>query len=349
MRDRRCPAPAHERDPGSTARWRSARGAGGARRCSTWPEQIGPRPRARGARRPHRAAAWSICARRSSDGAAIEIVTARDPVARRGDPPLRRARDGGRREAPLPGRADRRRPHRPLREVPVRLPVERPFTPDDLEQIEAEMTRILAEDAPFAREVRDARGSAARSSRRWARSSSSRASTTSRKASRSRSSATARFADLCRGPHVQRADQIGAVKLLEAAGSYWRGDERNPMLQRIYGTAFAHAATSSTRTSRGIEEAKRRDHRRVGAELDLFHLDPLAPGSPFYLPKGMVRLQRARRLHALALPEVRLPGGDGAAGRARRALQDVGPLRRVPRRHVLVRRATRARSSASSR
>jgi threonyl-tRNA synthetase len=86
---------------------------------------------------------------------------------------------------------------------------------------------------------------------------------------------------------VQRADQIGAVKLLEAAGAYWRGDERNPMLQRIYGTAFASQKELDAHLAR-IEEAKRRDHRRLGPQLDLFHLTPLAPGSPFYHPKGMV-------------------------------------------------------------
>jgi threonyl-tRNA synthetase len=85
---------------------------------------------------------------------------------------------------------------------------------------------------------------------------------------------------------VQRADQIGAVKLLDAAGAYWKGDESNPMLQRIYGTAFASKKELDEHLAR-IEEAKRRDHRRLGVELDLFHIEPLAPGSPFYHPKGM--------------------------------------------------------------
>jgi threonyl-tRNA synthetase len=95
------------------------------------------------------------------------------------------------------------------------------------------------------------------------------------------------FADLCRGPHVQRTDQIGAFRLLEVAGAYWRGDESNPMLQRIYGTAFASRKELDAHLAR-LEEARRRDHRRVGAELELFHLDPISPGSPFYLAKGMV-------------------------------------------------------------
>jgi threonyl-tRNA synthetase len=95
------------------------------------------------------------------------------------------------------------------------------------------------------------------------------------------------FADLCRGPHVQRTDQIGAFTLTESAGSYWRGDERNPMLQRIYGTAFATRKELDEHRAR-LEEARRRDHRRVGVDLELFHLDAIAPGSPFYLPKGVL-------------------------------------------------------------
>jgi threonyl-tRNA synthetase len=95
------------------------------------------------------------------------------------------------------------------------------------------------------------------------------------------------FTDLCRGPHVQRADQIGAFKLTEAAGSYWRGDERNPMLQRIYGVAFPTQKELDAHLA-AVEEARRRDHRRLGAELELFMIDPLSPGSPFYLPKGMI-------------------------------------------------------------
>jgi threonyl-tRNA synthetase len=95
------------------------------------------------------------------------------------------------------------------------------------------------------------------------------------------------FLDLCRGPHVQRTDQIGAFKLLEAAGAYWRGNEQNPMLQRIYGIAFATKKELDLHLER-LEEAKRRDHRRLGVELDLFHLDAISPGSPFYHPKGMI-------------------------------------------------------------
>ena len=95
------------------------------------------------------------------------------------------------------------------------------------------------------------------------------------------------FQDLCRGGHTERTGQIGAFKLTEAAGSYWRGDERNPMLQRIYGTAFASEKQLEAHLA-ALEAARQRDHRRVGAELDLFMTDPISPGSPFYLPKGMI-------------------------------------------------------------
>jgi threonyl-tRNA synthetase len=94
------------------------------------------------------------------------------------------------------------------------------------------------------------------------------------------------FTDLCRGPHVASTAEIPAVKLLSVAGAYWRGDEKQPMLQRIYGTAFASAKELRQELHRR-EEAERRDHRRLGRELELFHLDPRAPGMPYWLPKGL--------------------------------------------------------------
>jgi threonyl-tRNA synthetase len=163
--------------------------------------------------------------------------------------------------------------------------VERPFTPEDLARIEDEMRRILAEKATFERKVvsRDeakAFFAAAGEQLKVARIDDIPGGEPITIFSHGG------FADLCRGPHVQRTDQIGAVKLIEVAGAYWKGDERNPMLQRIYGTAFATQKELDEHLAR-IEEAKRRDHRRLGVELDLFHIEPLAPGSPFYHPKGM--------------------------------------------------------------
>jgi threonyl-tRNA synthetase len=91
--------------------------------------------------------------------------------------------------------------------------------------------------------------------------------------------------DLCRGPHVPSTAKLGAFKLTSVAGAYWRGDERNAMLQRIYGTAWANEADLK-RHLELLEEAKRRDHRKLGKELDLFSFHPIAPGSPFFHPKG---------------------------------------------------------------
>ena len=95
------------------------------------------------------------------------------------------------------------------------------------------------------------------------------------------------FTDLCRGPHLQDSRPIKAIKLTGLAGAYWRGDEKNTQLTRIYGTAFYSQADLDAYLEH-IEEAKRRDHRRLGAQLDLFHFDEHSPGSPFWHPKGMV-------------------------------------------------------------
>jgi threonyl-tRNA synthetase len=91
--------------------------------------------------------------------------------------------------------------------------------------------------------------------------------------------------DLCRGPHVPSTGKLGAFKLLNVAGAYWRGDERNAMLQRIYGTAWGDQKELQEYLTR-LEEARARDHRRLGKELDLFHFHPFAPGAAFWTPKG---------------------------------------------------------------
>jgi threonyl-tRNA synthetase len=95
------------------------------------------------------------------------------------------------------------------------------------------------------------------------------------------------FTDLCRGPHLQDSAPIKAVKLTGLAGAYWRGDEKNKQLTRIYGTAFYSQAALEAYLER-LEEARRRDHRRLGVQLDLFHLEEASAGSPFWHPKGML-------------------------------------------------------------
>ncbi|RXI47343.1 threonine--tRNA ligase [Clostridium tetani] len=95
------------------------------------------------------------------------------------------------------------------------------------------------------------------------------------------------FVDLCAGPHLPSTGKIKAIKLLSVAGAYWRGDEKNKMLQRIYGTAFLKKSELEAYLKM-LEEAKRRDHRKLGKELDLFTINEEGPGFPFFHPKGMV-------------------------------------------------------------
>jgi threonyl-tRNA synthetase len=162
---------------------------------------------------------------------------------------------------------------------------ERPFTPDDLTAIESEMKKIVAEDisverlemtkeeairifeaqkdplkVEIIRGIPDDRVSCYRQRD---------------------------FIDLCRGPHVPSTGRLGVFKLTHTAGAYWKGDERNPMLQRIYGACFLTQRELDEHLKR-LEEARARDHRKLGKELDLFSFHPLAPASPFFHPKGAV-------------------------------------------------------------
>ena len=99
------------------------------------------------------------------------------------------------------------------------------------------------------------------------------------------------FVDLCRGPHIPSTGRLRAFKLMKVAGAYWRGDSRNAMLQRIYGTCWADAKTLEDYLRR-LEEAAKRDHRKLGAQLDLFHFDECAPGSVFWHSKGWTLFQQ---------------------------------------------------------
>lgn len=163
--------------------------------------------------------------------------------------------------------------------------VEEPFTPEDIERIEKEMNKILSEGASFERQVmtRDEAADFFRSKGEELKLSRLGDIPDDAEITIFRHGD---FADLCRGPHVNTTKQIGAVKLTESSGTYFRGDESGPKLQRIYGTAFESKKALKSHLAR-LEEAKKRDHRRVGQDLGLFHMDALSPGSPFYLPKGM--------------------------------------------------------------
>ena len=164
--------------------------------------------------------------------------------------------------------------------------VDSPFTPEDVERIEKEMRTIISEKSPFVRQV-VTREEAAALFRELGEDLKLQRLADIPEGEEITLFRHGQFADLCRGAHVQNASQIGATTLLEVSGSYFRGDENGPKLQRIYGTAFANKKELKAYLHR-IEEAKKRDHRRVGVELGLFVLDPaISPGAPFYLPKGV--------------------------------------------------------------
>ena len=158
------------------------------------------------------------------------------------------------------------------------------LTPEDLKEVERRMRKIIGANDPFVREEisrEDAQQRFAENEYKLeniAEIPKGEVITTY---------SHGKFTDLCEGPHVERAGAIKAVKLLNIAGAYWRGDERNPMLQRIYGTAF-ESKDALRQHIEMLEEAAKRDHRKVGRELELFMFDPAAPASPFFLPKGTV-------------------------------------------------------------
>jgi threonyl-tRNA synthetase len=162
----------------------------------------------------------------------------------------------------------------------------RGFTPEDLEKITVEMVRIVKEGQSFNREEvsREQAAEIFKSRKEEIKLVRLQDIPEGEKITLFRHG---EFVDLCRGPHVQRTDQIGAFKLIDTSGAYFKGDERNEMLQRVYGTAFASQEELDAYFAK-IEEAHRRDHRRIGKDLDLFSFSPLAPASPFFHPKGAV-------------------------------------------------------------
>jgi threonyl-tRNA synthetase len=186
-----------------------------------------------------------------------------------------------------------------------------PFTLDDLPAIEERMREIIARDAPFRREVWDRDEAIAFFQSKGER----------YKAELIQDLpitetitlyAQGDWIDLCRGPHMRSTGDIGqAFKLTKVAGAYWRGDHRNAMLSRIYGTAWRDQKELDAHL-RMLEEAERRDHRRIGKAMDLFHMQQEAQGSVFWHPKGW-RLYRTveaymrRRLEAGGYEEVKTP------------------------------------------
>ena len=188
----------------------------------------------------------------------------------------------------------------------------RTFTAEDLEKIEAKMKEILAEDHTFER-LEVSREEAEERLREMGETIKIERLADIPEGEPITFYKHGEFFDLCRGPHAQRLSQIGAVKLLETSGVYFRGDENNEMLQRIYGTAFSSAKDMDAYLER-IEEARARDHRRLGQELDLFSFNDLAPASPFFHPRGAAlynglteyvrELQIARGFQEVVTPQI---------------------------------------------
>ena len=223
---------------------------------------------------------------RLTEDAKVRIVTVKDPEA--GDIIRHSAEhvmaDAVKRLWPGTPIDAGRQDHSEKYQYDFRFP--RPFKPEDFERIEEKMREIIAEDLPFERtevgrgevqEVMENRGEDIKLIR-LEDIPEGEVITLYQHGD---------FVDLCRGPHLQRTGQIGAVRLLESSGAYFKGDERNEMLQRLYGTAFGSVKELNAYFER-LEELKRRDHRKLGRELDLFSFHAEAPASPFFHPRGTI-------------------------------------------------------------
>jgi threonyl-tRNA synthetase len=169
----------------------------------------------------------------------------------------------------------------------------RPFTPEDLEAIEKKMAELAKKDEPVTRRLM-ARDDAVAYFKSLGEHYKAEI-IASIPAEQDISLYTeGRFTDLCRGPHVPSTGKLKVFKLMKVAGAYWRGDSHNEMLQRIYGTAWANKDDLAAYLTR-IEEAEKRDHRRLGRQLDLFHLQDEAPGMVFWHPKGWTIWQQVEQ------------------------------------------------------
>jgi threonyl-tRNA synthetase len=165
-----------------------------------------------------------------------------------------------------------------------------PFTPEDLPKIEARMREIIARDAPFSCEVVE-REEAKKLFAEMGETFKLELIDAIPEGDEIRIYSQRDWLDLCRGPHMTSVGTVGkGFKLLKIAGAYWRGDSNNPMLQRIYGTAWASEEDLNAYLHQ-LEEAEKRDHRRLGREMDLFHFQEEAPGAVFWHPKGWALFQ----------------------------------------------------------
>ncbi len=169
----------------------------------------------------------------------------------------------------------------------------RPFTPEDLAAIEKKMAELAAKDEPVVRRVlpRDEAVAHFKGMGEHYKAEIIASIPSNEDVSLYREGA---FEDLCRGPHVPSTGKLKHFKLMKVAGAYWRGDHRNEMLQRVYGTAWASKEDLQQYLTM-LEEAEKRDHRKLGRELDLFHIDDHAPGLVFWHPKGWTLWQEVEQ------------------------------------------------------
>ena len=209
-----------------------------------------------------------------------------------------------------------------------------PFTPEDFPVIEKRMREIIARDKPFlkravsreeAKGLFEQKGEAFKIELIDAIPSDQELKLYSQ----------GEWTDLCRGPHMTSTGKIGeAFKLMKVAGAYWRGDSNKPMLSRIYATAFAKKEELDAYLKQ-IEEAEKRDHRKLAREMDLFHTQEEGPGSIFWHPKGWTLIPNPGRLYAPAA-RCRLSGSQRAAGARQAPVGDFRSLGLVSREHVYV-------------
>ncbi|MBI2467229.1 MAG: threonine--tRNA ligase [Candidatus Rokubacteria bacterium] len=169
-----------------------------------------------------------------------------------------------------------------------------PFGPEDLARIEARMHELAKADYPIVREERSREEAVRDYAAQGEPFKVEILQGLPPEVTRVSFYRQGEFVDLCRGPHVPSTGHIKHFKLLSTSGAYWRGDERRPMLQRIYGTAWFTQEELDRHLWR-LEEAKRRDHRKLGRELSLFEFHDVSPGAPFWLPKGMIVVRELER------------------------------------------------------
>jgi len=187
---------------------------------------------------------------------------------------------------------------------------EAPFRPEDIEAIETEMTRLVEEDLPVFREVMD-RDDAIRFFRDQGEEYKAEIISDIPAGETISLYRQGDFIDLCRGPHIPSTGKLGAFRLTKLAGAYWRGNSDNEMLQRIYGTAWSDKKQLKQYLRR-LEEAEKRDHRKLGAQMNLFHTQPEAPGMVFWHDRGWriyleVQNYIRQRLQSAGYEEIHTP------------------------------------------